>query len=160
MIRVLRDPTGLLNRLSTPGGIGFLAGGGGALDALSAFGQAQTRASASRADAKVAQIQGDRALRDYEIDSARQMARVLAVAGAGGLSLDAAGLIQSAAGELSRGRTRIEQDTKMRVSSLLRSSRTARTRAFGNFFSDLGSAGFEGLDAYETARAARTAPGG
>lgn len=155
MTRVLRDPSGLMRTLSSPAGVGALTGAGGFLDAVSGLTDGRAAAGQMRADAAVAQIQGDRALRDFKLDADRQMGRILALAGAGGLSGDAASMISASAAELARGQTRIRQDTRLRRESLLRSSRAARQRSFGNFLSDLSSASVGALDAYETAAQAR-----
>lgn len=155
MTRVLRDPSGLMRTLSSPTGIGALTGAGGLLNAFSGLADGRAQAAQLRAEGNVAQVQGDRALRDFKLDSQRQMGRILALAGAGGLSIDGASIVASLAAELARGETRIRQDTRMRRDSLLRSSRAIRQRSFGNFLSDLSSASFGALDAYETAAEAR-----
>lgn len=155
MIRVLRDPSGLMRTLSSPTGIGALTGAGGLLNAFSGLSEGRAQAAQLRAEANVSQVQGDRALRDFQLDSQRQMGRIMALAGAGGLSIDGASVISSSAAELARGETRLRQDTRLRRESLLRSSRATRQRSFGNFLSDLSSASVGALDAYETAAQAR-----
>lgn len=155
MIRVLRDPSGLMRTLSSPTGIGALTGAGGLLNAFSGLSEGRAQAAQLRAEANVSQVQGDRALRDFQLDSQRQMGRIMALAGAGGLSIDGASIISSSAAELARGETRLRQDTRLRRESLLRSSRATRQRSFGNFLSDLSSASVGALDAYETAAQAR-----
>lgn len=149
MTRVLLDPSALIGGMAGPGWAGGLSMASGALDAFSQFSGASAQSNMIKADANAARIQGDRALRDFQLDSERQFGRIMALAGAGGLSMDSADIIVEARGEMGRGAKRIKQDTKMRQRSLLASSRATRQRGFVNLFSDLSSSAIGAVDRME-----------
>jgi hypothetical protein len=135
--------------MSGPGWAGGLTAAAGGAEALFGFTDTLARSSAARADANAAQIQGDRALRDFQKDSDRQFGRLMALAAAGGMSRDAADIIVEAKGEMARGGERIRQDTAIRHRSLLAAARGIRQRGFVNLFSDLSSSAIEGTERME-----------
>lgn len=142
MGRYLANPGAILGALTGPAVTSGQATAGilgeNLLPAFGSLFASGTRAINLQADANLARVRGDRALRDFQLDSQRQFGRLLALAGAGGQGVQSsADVIAFGRSELARGETRLQQNTRLEVGSLLRSAKSTRRRGFTNFLSDL-----------------------